>query len=116
MNEILENELYKIQIKLMKKNNMTKEEAQNEYAYIILQDKMDCIENISFGCSNTKELLIRIDELFQDNSKGICLSTIHKSKGLQADNVFIIALDKLPLKKAMTTEGNIYSERCLSMW
>ena len=46
-------------------------------------------------------MILKIDKLFKDSDKGICFSTIHKSKGLEADNVFIIALNKLPLQRAM---------------
>lgn len=104
MNQMLENELYKIQIKISKRNGISMEEAKDEYAYLAFTDKMDCINTISFGCSNTGELLAKIDSLFKDNGQGVILSTIHKSKGLEADNIYIIALDKFPLKRCMDVE------------
>ena len=38
-----------------------------------------------------------IDTIFTDDLKGIVLSTIHKAKGLEANRVFIIRPDLLPL-------------------
>lgn len=35
------------------------------------------------------DLIKRIDEIFNNNSEGICISTIHKAKGLEATNVFL---------------------------
>ena len=101
MFDLLRNELYKLQVKIASKEKISMEEAKDEYAYIALQDKIECLHNISFGCMNAAELLKKIDDLFKDNSTGICCSTIHKSKGLESDRVFIIALDKLPLKRCM---------------
>lgn len=101
MFDILQNELYKMQVKIARQNKISMEEAKDEYAYINLQDKIECLNNLCFGCLNTKELIDKIDTLFKDYDKGICLSTIHKAKGLEADRVFVIATDKLPLKKAM---------------
>jgi superfamily I DNA/RNA helicase len=40
----------------------------------------------------------KINVIFTDKLEGIILSTIHKSKGLEADRVFIARPDKLPLK------------------
>ena len=39
--------------------------------------------------------------MFKDieNNKAVCLSTVHKAKGLEADNVWIILPDKLPLNR-----------------
>lgn len=101
MFDLLRNELYKLQVKIASKEKISMEEAKDEYAYIALQDKIECLHNISFSCMNAAELLKKIDDLFKDNSTGICCSTIHKSKGLESDRVFIIALDKLPLKRCM---------------
>ena len=54
-------------------------------------------ENISL-CDN---LIVKIRQIFLDNSTGICLSTIHKAKGLESNRVFIIDKEKtLPSKWA----------------
>ena len=43
----------------------------------------------------------KINIIFSDNEKdGICLSTIHKAKGLEADNVFILCESLMPSKHA----------------
>ena len=47
-------------------------------------------------------MIDKIKTIFSDdNGSGICLSTIHKSKGLENDRVFIICEDKMPLKGCM---------------
>jgi hypothetical protein len=48
------------------------------------------------------EILIqKIRQIFLDNSTGICLSTIHKAKGLESNRVFLIDKEKtLPSKYA----------------
>lgn len=67
---------------------------------VTLQDKIDCISIIADGCSSISELLAKLDTLFADNINGnvVTLSTIHKAKGLESDNVFIVLPDKLPLR------------------
>jgi superfamily I DNA/RNA helicase len=76
---------------------------------VSLQDKVACIEAVSEGCTSVSAILSRIDDMFIDrdaNAQGdankakniVSLSTIHKAKGLEADNVWIIAPEKLPLR------------------
>ena len=56
----------------------------------------------------------RIHEIFVANadSTGITLSTIHKSKGLEARNVYFLCPELLPSKYA-STELELYAEKCL---
>lgn len=110
MFELLANELYKIQVKISKRNGISLEESKDDYAYIALQDKIECLHNISFGCLNTIELIEKIGNLFKDTDKGICCSTIHKSKGLSSERVFVIALDKFPLKRCMNVDWKAKQE------
>lgn len=64
-----------------------------------LQDKIDCIRIIAESCNSVNEIITKLDTLFNDSLAGnvIQLSTIHKSKGLEASNVFIALPDKLPM-------------------
>lgn len=64
-----------------------------------LKDKIECIEAISLNCLTTEQVNNKIDSLFSDEQKdnAVILMTAHKSKGLEAENVFIILPSKLPL-------------------
>lgn len=111
--EFLQDELYKIQTNIAKRKNISMEEAKDEYRYIAFQDKINTLNVIAFDCEDTGAMVKKIDNLFKDNDSGICFSTIHKSKGLEADNVFIIALNKWPLMKAMSNPIQAVQERNL---
>ncbi len=55
-------------------------------------------------------ILAEIKRVFNANQKGdIMLSTVHKAKGLEADNVYILATERMPHPKAtnMQEELNI---------
>lgn len=111
--EFLDNELYKVQVYMAKKKNISMEEAKKTTRYIILKEKIDVLRIISSDCLNTAEMAEKIEKLFKDSANGICFSTIHKSKGLEADNVFIIDLDKWPLKRGMKNPIQAEQERNL---
>ena len=64
-------------------------------------DTIKALEALSEGILTTSELLAKIDIIFSDEEKdGICLSTIHKAKGLEADNVYILCRSLIPSKYA----------------
>ena len=45
-------------------------------------------------------IIAEIKRVFDGNEKGeIMLSTVHKSKGLEADNVYILATERMPHPK-----------------
>jgi superfamily I DNA/RNA helicase len=48
-----------------------------------------------------KDLIKHIKDIFQEESNGVCLSTIHKAKGLEADNVYILCNSTMPSKLAV---------------
>lgn len=60
----------------------------------LLNDKQDCIETCyrspEFKTGNMREFIAGIERLFDNNKSTITLCTVHKAKGLEADNVFII--------------------------
>ena len=64
-----------------------------------LGDKPDTILAIWEGGGeprSTAEVERQIDKLFADEGATVWLSTIHKAKGLEADNVYIVMPSKLP--------------------
>jgi hypothetical protein len=77
--------------------NMGVSDVFNDPRYIAVQDTVDIIRFLMNNSKTIGEILDKLPYIFTDNPKGIILSTIHKSKGLEADNVFIIKPDKLKI-------------------
>jgi DNA helicase-2/ATP-dependent DNA helicase PcrA len=64
---------------------------------IMLHDKCDTLEALASEALSVKAMHMTIDQLFDENaSGGVTFSTIHKSKGLEADRIFILRPDVLP--------------------
>lgn len=87
---------------LMKRYGLDKESAVFSQQ---VQNKLDIIktlEALSEDITTTDELLKKIDSIFSSKNKnnGIALSTIHKAKGLEANNVFIACSSLMPSKSA----------------
>lgn len=72
----------------------------NEELSELISEKIECIKIISIGLKTKTELIDKINKIFSEDEKGICLSTIHKSKGLEADNVYILNKYLTPSKVA----------------
>lgn len=68
-----------------------KRKKPREGILIMIQDREECLINFAINSSSIKDVLKRIDEVFDDStSGGILLSTIHKVKGLESNRVFFI--------------------------
>lgn len=63
-------------------------------------DKIEAIEIIGKGLATVEKVIKKIEALFTDDKNGIILSTIHKAKGLESDNVFILNSELMPSKWA----------------
>ena len=75
-----------------------------------LSDKFECVKIFALKADTVGGIIAEIERLFNSKSKGdIQLSTVHKAKGLEADNVFILATERMPHPKAtnMQEERNI---------
>lgn len=101
----LEAELEKIASKIMKKQHCDLADAKEDATYTSHLDKVRAIEVIAGNLKTADAVIHRIETIFKDEDRsGICLSTIHKAKGLESDNVFIICQDKMLLKRAMKVD------------
>jgi len=100
---VLHKELGKLIGKLIATHTVENQaEAEEHPRYTTQKDMVDSIEAISEGMNKASDVVAKIKSIFADESReGICLSTIHKSKGLENDRVFIICEDKMPLKGCM---------------
>ena len=84
--------------KLVEKRGLDMDDASLS-SYIMEQyDTIKALEVLAFNCTTKNELKSRIKDIFKEDSKGVCLSTIHKSKGLEADNVYILCHSSMPSK------------------
>lgn len=96
--------------KLLKKGikNPMKCEAYNK-----LDERVQVLLNLYEYFGDLETVKSRIYDIFVENvGKGIVLSTIHKSKGLESDNVYFLKPELIPSKYA-TTELSQYAEKCL---
>lgn len=96
--EWLDKETEKQREKLLAKG--IKAEAIDSCPSIIhLQDKLKCLQILSERCCTLEEVCNLLDRIFTEvaSGKAITLSTVHKSKGLEADNVYIALPDCLPM-------------------
>lgn len=90
-------------IKLKEKLIKNGVKKPNEHEKIIMfTEKIEIISILSDIAGNKVDDIIKyISSIFLDDSMpGIVLSTIHRSKGLEADRIFVISKDLLPSKFA----------------
>lgn len=66
-----------------------------------MRQKYDILYVLSENVYYTKILKEKISKIFREQGEGICLSTMHKSKGLENDNVFIVCPELIPSKYAV---------------
>lgn len=98
LNEKLQKELIKIRQKAIKEG-VREEEVEDSKQVISFKDKINCINAFADECEGIADMKRKMANVFSDVKKNnaVCLSTVHKSKGLEADRVFIVLPHKLPL-------------------
>lgn len=102
------------QIELVKKNyGLDDDDAMLQQTVYSMYDCIEGIKVISEGLKTVDDLIDKINIIFSgDSTDAVQLSTIHKAKGLEADNVFILHPSLMPLKYAkkdweIKTEKNL---------
>jgi superfamily I DNA/RNA helicase len=94
-------------------NGYTSDEAYHHDSIINLYDDIIALIALSDCITTTEELVNKIKTIFSVRDvDGIMLTTVHKAKGLEADNVFILEPSLLP-SKFVTKEWEIKSEQHL---
>lgn len=97
--------------RLVESKKIHRDDAMLSSQVLYMYDNISTLKILSDGCTTKKELLDRLNninsysgaETFTPNESndGICLSTIHKSKGMECDKVFILCNPSLPPSDSM---------------
>lgn len=86
---------------IMGKYNVTYADAVETSFVARKLDIIKALETLSNNINTSKELIDKISDIFSDKKKGgISLSTIHKAKGLEANNVYIVCNSLMPSEMA----------------
>lgn len=86
---------------IMGKYNVTYADAVETSFVARKLDIIKALETLSNNINTSKELINKISDIFSDKKKGgISLSTIHKAKGLEANNVYIVCNSLMPSEMA----------------
>ena len=100
VNTYLDKQVAKQIAKLVKKGE-TKDDAKAHPSVQAIRDKQDCINAIAEGAKvyRVDQIALEIEKIFSDANveNAVVLSSVHKSKGLESDHVYIIVPNKLPL-------------------
>ena len=98
----LYDDLFVTRNKIMEKSAVDAKTAMKSPIIDAKLDMIKALEVLSEGLDTTEELMAKIDEIFpkRDRKDGIALSTVHKAKGLEARNVYIVCRSLMPSKSA----------------
>lgn len=94
------------------KNGLDMIDAINSQQVQTKYDTISSLSTISEGCNTVANLIDKINKIYNRSDTGICLSTIHKAKGLEANNVHIFCRSTMPQKYAKT-KSEMQQERNL---
>lgn len=84
------------------------EKSINQSMIQRVEDECDCVIEIAQGCDSLAEMESHIEKIFSESTQGITLSSIHRSKGLEADMVSIVDYTRIRLNHdKMTPEDHI---------
>ena len=99
---------------IMERYGISQEDAMKHETIQAKLDMIRALEVLGTDLTTTEELTKKIEDIFPKNDKGegIMLSTVHKAKGLEADNVFIACASLMPSKSALD-EWQVQQERNL---
>lgn len=85
-------------------------QAEKNTSAQILDDKVQTVIAVSENCETVSDIISKIEDIFTDKREGVVFSTVHKAKGLEATNVFILKSELMPHPMA-TKDWQILQER-----
>ena len=88
--------LFEIRNKLMESKGLDYQDATLTNYITNRYDMIKALTVLAENYTTKTELLSHIDEIFDETREGVILSTIHKAKGLEADNVYILCNSSMP--------------------
>lgn len=74
--------------------------ADKEYLAESLRDRVETIVALADGVDTVAGLEAKIARIFSDDNEGVVFSSVHRAKGLETDNVYILQPDMMPHPKA----------------
>lgn len=96
----LYDDLFEERNRLMIKRGMDLEDATLSNQIMTKYDSIKALEILAEGLTSARDLHNRIENVFAESADGVCLSTIHKAKGLEANNVYILCKTLMPSRLA----------------
>jgi DNA helicase-2/ATP-dependent DNA helicase PcrA len=88
---------------------LEKRRASNAVKETII-DYADVLREFGKQCANPFDIVKMIDRIFSDDVDGTVFSSVHRAKGLEADTVYIIRPDQLPLIRKDQQEWELEQE------
>jgi superfamily I DNA/RNA helicase len=84
----------------------SRDDASAATAIEALGDRIECVRVIlrSSGATSADDAIAAIERIFSDKDAAVTLSTVHRSKGDEADRVVILEFDRLISTRAQSPE------------
>jgi DNA helicase II / ATP-dependent DNA helicase PcrA len=95
-NDLVENVAGKMS-KYLSEQSQKLEKMGKEAELLNLEDRISTLDVLMEECRTVRDVKLRIGKIFSDNtSPGVTFMTIHKTKGLETNRVFILKPNLLP--------------------
>lgn len=80
--------------------------------YQTLTEKVQIINALAADCDTVEQVVAKVNRIFSDDmGTGIILSTVHRFKGLEAENVFIVEPQLIPFPYNVVQPWQVRQER-----
>ena len=88
--------------KMVQSRKISKDDASLSSGIMEKYDSIGSLLTLAEKLKTKQQLIERIKKIFQEDSNGIVLSTVHKAKGLESNNVYILCYSTMPSSLAVS--------------